>query len=172
MASSETQTAPPVASNQGRQVDLSKLDQILEKFKKPAPSEVIPLLQAVQGAYGYLPTEALEALSQRTGIPLTQIYGVATFYAQFSLVPRGRHVVRICRGTACDMRGGAKVRAAVKQRLGIGVGETTKDMKFTLETVACLGACALSPVMVVGSTYYGKMTSKKAIMVLADCAKD
>ena len=160
MPSSESQAA------QSKEVDLSKLDQVLGKFEKPSPTDLIPLLQAIQGAYGYLPTEALESLAERTRIPLTQIYGVASFYAQFSFTPRGRHVVRICRGTACDMRGGAKLRAAVKQRLGIGVGETTKDMKFTLETVACLGACALSPVLLVDKNYYGKLTPAKVEKIL------
>lgn len=152
----------------GVQVDLTKLDRILEKFMKPQPSDVIPLLQAIQESYGYLPTEVLEALSARTRIPLSQIYGVATFYAQFSLVPRGKYLVRVCRGTACHVRGGKKVSAAVMQELGLKEGETSSDMKFTFETVACLGACALSPVMMVGNTYYGKMTPHKAKIILAE----
>ena len=166
MASSETQAAPLVAGNQCRQVDLPKLDQILEKFRKPAPSDVIPLLQAVQVAYGYLPTEALEALSQRTGIPLTQIYGVATFYAQFSFTARGRHIVRVCRGTACHVRGAKRLESTIKRHLKVGEGEATKDFRFTFETVACLGTCFLSPVMMVDSSFFGKLTPEKALKIL------
>jgi len=160
MASSETQTAL------GNQVDLSKLDQILEKLKKPHSSDVIPLLQAIQESYGYLPTEALEELSKRTGIPLTQIYGVATFYAQFSFTPRGRHIVRPCRGTACHVRGAKRIRATVQKHLGVKEGQTTKDFRFTFETVACLGTCFLSPVMMVDSSFYGKLTPEKALKIL------
>jgi NADH-quinone oxidoreductase subunit E len=167
MASSQTQ-ATLVASNQchPEQVDLSKLGQILARFKKPASSDVIPLLQAIQEAYGYLPTEALEALSGRTGIPLTQIYGVATFYAQFSFTPRGRHIVRVCRGTACHVRGAKRLTASVQKHLGVEEGKTTKDFRFTFETVACLGTCFLSPVMMVDNSFFGKLTPEKAVKIL------
>ena len=160
MASSETQTAP------SNEVDLSKLDQTLLKFKKPTPSDVIPLLQGIQGSYGYLPTEALEALAERTGIPLTQIYGVATFYAQFSFTPRGRHIVRVCRGTACHVRGAKRLVSTVQKHLAVDEGKTTKDFRFTFETVACLGTCFLSPVMMVDSSFYGKLTPEKALKII------
>jgi len=153
------------------EVDLSHLDQVLAKFPKPGSSDVIPLLQAVQESYGYLPKEVLERLSQRTRIPLTQIYGVATFYSQFSLEPRGKYTVRVCRGTACHVRGGKKVQVAVHQQLGISEGENSADMRFTFETVGCLGACALAPLIMVGRTYYGKMTPGKTRTMLAEYAK-
>jgi NADH:ubiquinone oxidoreductase subunit E len=99
-------------------------------------------------------------------IPLSRIFGVVTFYAQFYTTPRGRYTVRVCRGTACHVRGGKSVLKAVQQALGIGEGETTPDFKFTFETVACLGACALSPVLLVNKNYYGKLTPAKVEKVL------
>jgi NADH-quinone oxidoreductase subunit E len=147
--------------------DLAKLDPILANFPKASRSDVIPLLQAVQETYGYLPTEALEALSQRTGIPLTQIYGVATFYAQFSFTPRGRHIVRVCRGTACHVRGAKRLVASLQKHLHVKEGQTTRDLRFTFETVACLGTCFLSPVMMVDRSFFGKLTPEKAAKVLA-----
>lgn len=152
-------------------VDMAKLDQVLAGFGKTSPSDVIPLLQQVQDSYGYLPREALEHLARRTKIPLTQFYGVATFYSQFSLVPKGKHTVRVCRGTACHVRGGKKVQQAVQQQLGLTEGETSKDMQFTFETVGCLGACALSPLMTVGHSYYGKMTPGRAKTMLAEIVR-
>ncbi len=123
-------------------LDLAGVDGILAVFRKPGPADILPILLAVQDSYGYLPPVVLDAVSQRTGLALAHLYSVASFYAQFSFVPRGRHVIRLCRGTACEMRRGRKVRAAVEQHLAIKDGETTPDMKFTLETIACLGACA------------------------------
>ena len=156
--------SPQMAS--ADQTDLSKLDQILAKFGRTGPSDVIPLLQAVQESYGYLPTQALEALSRRTAIPLTQIYGVATFYAQFSFTPRGRHIVRACRGTACHVRGAKRLVSSLERHLNVKEGETTKDFRFTFETVACLGTCFLSPVMMVDTSFYGKLTPEKAAKIL------
>ena len=127
---------------------------------------MIPILQEAQAIYGYLPEEVLKAISETLKIPMSRIYGVVTFYAQFYLNPRGRHTVRVCRGTACHVRGGKAVRKAVQQYLGIGENETTPDFKFTFETVACLGACALSPVLLVDKNYSGKLTPAKVEQVL------
>ncbi len=127
---------------------------------------MIPVLQEAQSIYGYLPEEVLAYISRGLKIPLSRIYGVVTFYAQFYLTPRGRHTVRVCRGTACHVRGGKNIRKAVQQFLGIEENETTPDFKFTFETVACLGACALSPVLLVDKTYYGKLTPGKVEKVL------
>jgi NADH-quinone oxidoreductase subunit E len=127
---------------------------------------VIPLLQRLQAAYGFLPRKVLKVVSERTGIPPSRLFGVATFYAQFYLEPHGKHTVRCCRGTACHVRGGRKIINTIKTVLGIEEGETTPDMLFSLETVACLGACALSPVMVVDKVYYGDMTAHRAEQVL------
>jgi len=144
-------------------IDISDIDELLERFSSspgvPLMSMLIPVLQAVQERYGWLPPEALEKVSKKLHLPLSKIYGVVTFYAQFYLEPRGRHVVRCCRGTACHVRGAAAVMTAIEESLGVGDGETTPDMEFTLETVACLGACALAPVMLIDDTYYGKMSS-------------
>jgi NADH-quinone oxidoreductase subunit E len=141
------------------------MEPLLEKFRGQEGA-LIPVLQEAQGIYGYLPEEVLVHVSQGLKIPLTRVYGVVTFYAQFYVTPRGRHTVRVCRGTACHVRGGKNIRKAVQQFLGIEENETTPDFKFTFETVACLGACALSPVLLVDKTYYGKLTPGKVVKVL------
>ncbi len=146
-------------------LDLAKLEPVLRKFRGQEGA-MIPVLQEAQSIYGYLPEEVLAYISRGLKIPLSRIYGVVTFYAQFYLTPRGRHTVRVCRGTACHVRGGKNIRKAVQQFLGIEENETTPDFKFTFETVACLGACALSPVLLVDKTYYGKLTPGKVEKVL------
>lgn len=146
-------------------LDLSKLEPLWKKYQGQ-DGALIPILQDAQAIYGYLPEEVLKAISETLKIPMSRIYGVVTFYAQFYLNPRGRHTVRVCRGTACHVRGGKAVRKAVQQYLGIGENETTPDFKFTFETVACLGACALSPVLLVDKNYSGKLTPAKVEQVL------
>jgi len=137
--------------------DLSALEKILASMGEVTPDKLIPLLQFVQHEYGYLPEPVVTAVSERTRIPLSRIYGVATFYEQFHLEPRGRHTIKCCRGTACHVKGGKKIIHAVKSCLGIDEGETTPDMRYTLETVACLGTCFLAPVIMVNNDYYGHM---------------
>jgi NADH-quinone oxidoreductase subunit E len=127
---------------------------------------LIPLLQKLQEAYGYLPPPVLMAVSRLTQIPASRMFGVATFYAQFYLEPHGRHTVRVCRGTACHVRGSRKVLDAVQEALGIEDGDTTEDMLFSLETVACLGSCALAPMMIIDNTYYGRLTPREAAGVI------
>jgi NADH-quinone oxidoreductase subunit E len=151
---------------QEESLSLEPLDEILESIPNAGDCELIPILQKIQEAYGYLPPSVLTAASDRTGIAASRIYGVATFYEQFYLEPHGRHTVRCCRGTACHVKGGRGIIKAIRRILGVEEGETTKDMEFTFETVACLGACALAPVMVVDGVYYGKMTSRKVNFVL------
>lgn len=146
-------------------MDLSLLESILKKYKG-AEGALIPILQEAQGLYGYLPAEVLESISRALDIPLSRVYGVATFYSQFYLSRRGRHTVRVCRGTACHVRGGKNVLKAVGQALGVGENQTTPDYQFTFETVACLGACALSPVLLVDKKYYGKLTPSKVEKIL------
>jgi NADH-quinone oxidoreductase E subunit len=146
-------------------LDLSRLDSVFEKYRGEE-GVLIPVLQEAQEIYGYLSEELLAAIGKRLHIPLSRIFGVITFYAQFYTTPRGRYTVRVCRGTACHVRGGKNVLKAVHQTLGIGEGETTPDFKFTFETVACLGACALSPVLLVNKNYYGKLTPAKVEQVL------
>jgi len=118
---------------------------------------LIPVLQALQAELGYLPREALLTVSREMKIPSSEIFGVATFYAQFHLKPRGRHVVRVCRGTACHVRGSLKVLEKVKEKTGVDENETTEDLRFTIEPVACLGACGLAPVMMVDSQTFGRL---------------
>ncbi|MDO8302382.1 MAG: NADH-quinone oxidoreductase subunit NuoE, partial [Sedimentisphaerales bacterium] len=113
--------------------------------------------QKIQQSYGYLPPEVLKEMSDRTGIPASRIYGVATFYEQFYLEPHGRHTIKCCRGTACHVKHGPEITNAVAQSLSIEPGQTTDDMRFTFETVACLGTCFLAPVMMVDSDYYGNL---------------
>lgn len=151
------------------EIDLEPVEKILDRIGKVGgngggvtPGDLIPLLQEIQETYGYLPQPVLEHVSRQTGIPASRMYGVITFYAQFYLEPHGKHTVRCCRGTACHVRGGKKVLVAIQNALGVGDGETTEDMQFSLETVACLGACALAPVMVIDNTYYGKITARQA----------
>lgn len=147
------------------QIRREDLDDILKQFQGK-PSDLIPALQAVQEHYGYIPGEFVKPLAEALHVFPSQVQGVMTFYAQFAMTPRGRNVVRVCRGTACHVRGGRGVLRLVSRTLGIQDGETTEDLNFTLETVACLGACALSPVMVVNKTYYGQMNPKRIEMVL------
>ena len=146
-------------------LDLSKIDEILKKYRGQ-DGALIPLLQEAQGIYGYLTEEVLTAISRGLKIPLSRIYGVVTFYAQFYLTPRGRHTVRVCRGTACYVRGGRSILNTVKENLGIEEGETTKDFNFSLETVACLGTCFLAPVMMVDRNYYGKLIPQKVASIV------
>ncbi|EFC92043.1 NADH dehydrogenase (ubiquinone) 24 kDa subunit [Dethiosulfovibrio peptidovorans DSM 11002] len=127
---------------------------------------LIPILQSIQGEFGYLPTEALKTVSKDLKIPEAEIYGVATFYAQFHLNPRGRHVVRVCRGTACHVRGSQKILDMVKEITGINENETTKDLRFTIEPVACLGACGLAPVMMVDDQTFGRLEPSKVREIL------
>ncbi len=146
-------------------VDLSLLDPILEKYRNREDA-LITMLQEIQGVYSYLPEEALNRLSIEARVSMSRIYAVATFYAQFYLTPRGRKTVRVCRGTACHVRGGALILEAVERELGIKDGETTPDLEYNLETVACIGACALAPAMVVDEDTYGKMTPSEAAKVI------
>ncbi len=147
-------------------VDVGPALDIVREMSPLSSSDIIPLLQRLQDAYGYLPPDVVLAVCEESGLPASRVFGVATFYGQFHMEPHGRHTVRVCRGTACHVRGGKKVLDAVKRSLAFDDGETSEDMEFSLETVACLGACALSPVMVVDGTYYGKMTPRRAQDVL------
>jgi len=148
-------------------LDTKALDEILGSIPDVGGDDLVPILQQVQKAYGYLPKSILEAVSERTGIAASRIFGVATFYEQFHLEPHGRHTIKCCRGTACHVKGGPRIIKTIQKSLGIEPGETTEDMEFTFETVACLGACALAPVMVIDGTYYGKMTYRKVDMVVS-----
>ena len=128
--------------------------------------DLIPILQDVQQRLGYLPEPAIKQIAKYVGVPASTVFGVATFYAQFKLVPTGRNIVRVCRGTACHVKGGARVLREAERQLGIKPGESTPDLEYALETVACIGACALAPTMVVNNDTHGQMTPKKVAEVL------
>jgi NADH:ubiquinone oxidoreductase subunit E len=145
--------------------DLSKVDEILQEYEKKEAS-LIPVLQEVQAALRYLPEEALVRIGQKLRIPLSRIYGVVTFYSQFYLTPRGKHVIKSCQGTACHVRGAKGALDALSRELKVEPGGTTADVNFTLETVACLGTCFLAPVIMVDEDYYGKLTPKRAVDAL------
>ncbi len=122
---------------------------------------LIPVLQEVQNIYGYLPGDVLKHVARELRIPFSKVFGVCTFYAQFHLKPRGRNIIRVCLGTACHVRGGAKIFEAAQDSLGVEPGGTTDDLRFTLETVACIGACGLSPCMMVNDETHGRLVPKK-----------
>ncbi len=146
----------------------AKVCEIIAGFKHD-PAKLIPILQAVQEEYRYLPEEVMTFIATSLDIPPAQVYGVATFYAHFTLKPRGKYTVRLCDGTACHVRGSMKIHAALAERLKLKDGEhTTPDMLFTLETVSCLGACGLAPVMVINDDVHGQMTAEKATQALEE----
>lgn len=135
-----------------------QLNEFLEGWKGKKGS-LIPVLQYTQEIFGYLPREVLLHISEELDIPISQIYGVVTFYAQFHLEPRGEYIVRSCQGTACHVRGASNVLDAIRKKLGLKEGQaTTPDLKFTLETVACIGACGLAPCMMINHDTYGRLT--------------
>jgi len=142
-----------------------QLLSILEPYRGHKEA-LIPVLQKVQGEVGYLPEEAMSEIAHFLGLSKSQIYGVASFYAQFRFERQGENKVKVCQGTACHVRGGRRILEAVIQQLGIQPGGTTEDYKFSLERVACFGSCALAPVLVVNKTVYGRMNTTKAREVL------
>jgi len=139
-------------------LDLTKLEPVFERYKDIVNGALIPVLQAAQDVYGYLPVPVLEAIAERLAVPISQVYGVVTFYAQFHLEPRGKHIVRTCQGTACHVRGAGKILDALKESLGVAPGKATPDLQFTLETVACIGACGLAPVLMIDQDTHGRLT--------------
>lgn len=151
-------------------VDLTKLDDVLAKYKHVKGS-LITILQAAQEEYGYLPLSVLEYISHETGVKSAQIYGVATFYTQFRLKPIGENLIMLCQGTACHVNGSAAIEEAITEELGIKEGQTTEDNIFTLNNVACLGCCSLSPVMMINGETYGNLTPQKTKDILKDIKK-
>lgn len=143
------------------QIDLEKLDPVLEKYMGQSGS-LISILQDVQGIYNYLPREALNYIAHKMGIKPAKIFGVVTFYTQFRLEPVGKYVIMLCQGTACHVNGSELIEQALCDELNIEEGETTKDELFTLENVACLGCCSLSPVMMINGETYGNLTTEEA----------
>ena len=150
----------------GDNPEKQRIDAILEKYAD-VKGPLIPILQEVQNLYNYLPKDVLEYIADKTGTPISEIYGVVTFYSLFHLNPRGRNVIRVCQGTACHVRGGKTILQALEKQLGIKAGHTTDDLRFTMETVACIGACGLAPVMQINDDTHGRLTTDKLAGILA-----
>jgi NADH-quinone oxidoreductase subunit E len=146
-------------------ISIQEIDQIINQ-EAYGEGSLIAALEAIQNRYGYLPSEAIVLASDLFGVPLSQTYAVATFYNAFSLKPKGKHCLHVCMGTACHVRGSLQVLDRLESKLGIKAGETTHDHLFTLETVNCLGACALGPIVVTDGEYSGQMNSQKADLLL------
>jgi NADH:ubiquinone oxidoreductase subunit E len=155
-----------MVNTQAEDVDYSDLDRIIDEEYDNDPENLIMILQAIQRLYNYLPKAALSYLSVKIGLPLSRIYGVATFYSTFSLKPRGRHILSICRGTACHVRGSNQVHEKAKQLLGVEDGGTTPDGRFTLETVYCVGGCSLGPMVKIDEEMCGRISAKKIENIL------
>lgn len=147
------------------QVDLSLMDNLIKKYKYKK-GNVIPLLQGAQEIYGYLPHEVFIKIAGETALNLSNLYGVATFYAQFRLKPVGKHIIKVCHGTACHVQNANVISEALEDALKIKDGETTDDSLFTLESVACLGCCSLAPVMMIGDGTFGKLTGSEAVKIV------
>ncbi|TFG59050.1 MAG: NADH-quinone oxidoreductase subunit NuoE [Spirochaetales bacterium] len=147
-------------------VDFKPAEEILQSFGNLNHDKLIPLLQKIQEVYGYLPVPVLSWMSKKTGIPESRMHGVITFYSQFYTEPHGRHTIRCCEGTACHVKGSPRIADRIIEELNVKPGETTKDMRFTFETVACLGTCFLAPVMMVNNDYYGQLTADKVAPIL------
>ena len=152
-------------------VDLSLIEPIILKYKGKK-GNLIPILQGVQNTYGYLPKSAFVKIADETGLKLNDMYGVATFYAQFRLKPVGKHIVKVCHGTACHVQNAPAITTSLEEELKIHKGETTADKQFTLESVACLGCCSLAPVMMIGDDTFGKLTGKNAVKVIQKIQKE
>ncbi len=147
------------------QVDVNLLDSLIEKYKDKK-GNLIPLLQGTQDIFGYIPHEAFKKISSEVGIELSDMYGVVTFYAQFRLNPVGKHIIKVCHGTACHVQNANAITDALKESLKINDGETTEDGMFTLESVACLGCCSLAPVMMIDNDTHGKLTGGQAVKII------
>lgn len=143
-----------------------QLDKILSRYSGER-SDLIAILQETQESFGYLPEDIMQKIARFLHLPESTVYGVSTFYAQFKLAPTGRSMVKVCLGTACHVRGGARILGEVEKQLGIKPGETSGDLSYSLETIACFGSCALAPVMVVDKNVYGRMTTAKVGQILA-----
>ena len=141
-------------------------NKIFESYQPNDRSTLIPLLQEVQTIYGYLPENALRDISNFVKVPLSRVYGVATFYNQFRLMPLGENIIRVCRGTACHVKNSANILFALEAELGVMAGHTTRDKKFTLEVVNCIGACSIAPVILVNDDYHGRITVKDIPKIL------
>lgn len=154
-----------VAEVQEQEIDLTAANEVIDHYEN-IQGALMPVLQAIQEHYGYLPEPCVDLVAERLNVYPSQIYGVLTFYAQFHLEPRGKYIIRVCKGTACHVRGANRIADVVTERLGIGHAETTADVKFTAEYVACIGACGMAPVIMVNDATFGSLTVQKMGEVL------
>ena len=155
--------------------DKAALKEALEAIlagSQGGKGSLILLLQEVQGEFGYIPEEAIFAISDKTGVSGSEVFGTLTFYAQFRLEPQGRNVVKVCRGTACHVSGGPRILRTLENHLSIRSGETTPDLEFSLEEIGCFGSCSLAPVMVVNEDTYGRLTPERALQILESYRQD
>jgi NADH-quinone oxidoreductase E subunit len=153
-------------NNKEVSLDKTAALKICESAGQITSDSLIPILQQIQETYGYLPAEILFEVSKQTGLNANHMYGVATFYEQFHLEPRGRHTIKCCRGTACHVRGSREIISVLERELDVQEGQTTEDMRFTFETVACLGTCFLAPVIMINNDYYGNVKTGKIKSIL------
>ncbi len=153
-----------------KEIDWRKLEAIIDKHKGESWA-LIPLLQDIQEVFSYIPPESIEPIAEALNLFPCEVQGVISFYAGFSFKPKGKYVLKLCRGTACHVRGGRSILRLTKKELGLNEGETSPDYQFTLETAACLGACALAPTMMVNRTYFGKLSPPKVTNILAEYGK-
>ncbi len=151
-------------------IETAMLDTILDRYARD-PANIISIMQDIQAEANWLPEEDLRYVSAQLAIPLSKMMALATFYKAFSLEPRGKHIVSVCLGTACHVRGAERIAGAIERELGIRAGGTDESLTWTLETVACLGACALGPIVVVDGEYHGQMTAVKATRLLEKIKK-
>jgi NADH-quinone oxidoreductase subunit E len=156
----------PLTSGCDVEIDYTELDRIIEEDFNNDKEYLIMMLQAIQKHFNYLPQPTLSYLSEKTGVPYSQIYGVATFYSTFSLEPRGRNIISVCAGTACHVRGGARVHERLEESLKIQDGQTTDDKRFTLESVRCIGCCSLGPVVKINEDTYARIASDQVDKIL------
>jgi len=152
-------------SIQEEDYDLMLMEPLMNKYKGKKGA-IIPLLQGAQNIYGYVPKGAFYKIAEETGLKLSDLYGVATFYAQFRLKPVGKNIIKVCHGTACHVQNANAITDALVETLGVKDGETTEDRLFTLESVACLGCCSLAPVMMIGEDTFGKLTGDQAVKIV------
>jgi len=148
------------------EIDLTGANEVIDKYID-MKGALMPVLQGVQEFYGYIPEPTVHLIAERLNVYTSQIYGVLTFYAQFHLEPRGKYIIRVCMGTACHVKGAGRIADTLKDRLKIGHAETTEDLKFTAEYVACIGACGMAPVIMVNDGTYGSLTVQKMDEVIA-----
>ena len=165
MRIAEIKSTPDTINKKQEEAIKNQVDEILGSYRREK-AELIPVLQRVQQECGYLPETALSRIAAYVNVPESTVFGIATFYSQFKLMPVGRNVIKVCRGTGCYVKGAPRMLDELEEELGIKAGETTPDLEYTLETVACFGSCALAPVVVAGDRVHGRMTRDKIKKIL------